>query len=309
MTLTLAEPMATVAVRSVSILSRRSNGDRLERVPDSVTIGEELVALVRELFTLPRSLTGNGVRATLGVLARELPLEIIETPTGTPVFDWVVPREWNLRGAWIDGPDGIRVVDAADSPLHVLGYSTPVDAVIPLEELRAHVHTHRDDPDLVPFRTSYWEEQWGFCMSSRQLEGLPDGDYHVVVDATLEAGSLTSGEIVIPGRRDDEFLLSTHVCHPALANDNLSGVVVLWAVGRALLLQPLQYTYRLLWSPGHCGPLRWLDRNRAQLDRVRNGLVVSCVGDPARSATSAADVATRPSTGRRHTSWSVTPGS
>ncbi len=251
-----------------------------ETVPDAATVGAELMELMRELFPLPRSLTGDGVRETLAVLARELPLEVVETPTGTPVFDWVVPREWNLRGAWIDGPDGTRVVDAADSPLHVLGYSTPVDAVISLEELRAHVHTHRDDPDLVPFRTSYWEEQWGFCMSGRQLDGLLDGDYHVVVDATLEAGSLSSGEVVIPGASDDEFLLSTHVCHPALANDNLSGIVVLWALGRALLQQQLRHTYRLLWSPGTLGPLCWLDRNRDRLDRVRNGLVVSCVGDP-----------------------------
>ena len=207
-----------------------------ETVPDAATLGAELMELMHELFPLPRSLTGDGVRETLAALARELPLEIVETPTGTPVFDWVVPREWNLHGAWIDGPDG-RVVDAADSPLHVLGYSTPVDAVVSLEELRAHVHTHRDDPDLVPYRTSYWEEQWGFCMSGRQLDGLPDGDYHVVVDATLDEGSLTSGELTIPGSSDDEFLLSTYVCHPALANDNLSGIVVLWALGRALLQQ------------------------------------------------------------------------
>ena len=225
-----------------------------ETVPDTATVGAELMELMRELFPLPRSLTGDGVRETLAVLARELPLDIVETPTGTRVFDWVVPREWNLRGGWIEGPDGTRVVDAADSPLHVLGYSTPVDAVISLEELRAHVHTHRDDPDLVPYRTSYWEEQWGFCLSSLQLEGLPEGDYHVVVDATLEAGSLSSGEIVIPGRSDDEFLLSTYVCHPALANDNLSGVVVLWALGRALLQQRLRAHLPPALEPRDAGP-------------------------------------------------------
>jgi aminopeptidase-like protein len=251
-----------------------------ETVPDAATLGAELMELMRELFPLPRSLTGHGVRETLAVLAREVPLEVIETPTGTPVFDWVVPREWNLHRAWIDGPDGSRVIDAADSSLHVLGYSAPVDAVMPLDELRAHVHTHRDDPDLIPYRTSYWEEQWGLCMSSRQLDALPDGDYHVVVDAALEEGSLTSGELAIPGTGDDEFLLSTYICHPALANDNLSGVVVLWALARTLLRQRLRNTYRLLWSPGTLGPLCWLDRNRDHLDRVRNGLVVSCVGDP-----------------------------
>ena len=137
-----------------------------DTVPPAETLGEELLELMRELFPIPRSLTGDGVRETLRVLAREVPLELVETPTGTPVFDWAAPREWKLRGAWIEGPGGERIVDAADSPLHVLGYSTPVDAVMSLEELRAHVFTH-EDPDLVPYRTSYWTEQWGFCMSRR----------------------------------------------------------------------------------------------------------------------------------------------
>jgi aminopeptidase-like protein len=249
-------------------------------VPDLEELGEELINLMRELFPIPRSLTGDGVRKTLAVLAREIPLELVETPSGTPVFDWTVPREWNLRGAWIEAPDGTRVVDAASSPLHVLGYSTPLDAVVGLDELRQHVFTHADDPELIPYRTSYWKEQWGFCMSRRQLESLPDGNYHVVIDATLEDGSLTSGEVTLPGETDFEFLLTTHVCHPALANDNLSGVVLLWAIARALASQQLRYTYRLLWSPGTLGPLCWLDRNRETLDRVQHGLVVSCVGDP-----------------------------
>jgi aminopeptidase-like protein len=249
-------------------------------VPDSSTVGEELVELMRELYPFPRSLTGSGVRDTLAVLGRGVPLEIVETCSGTPIFDWTVPREWNLRGAWVDGPNGDRVLDAANSPLHVLGYSTPVDAVMPLDELRSHVFTHGEDPDLVPYRTSYWEEQWGLCMSRRQLESLASGDYHVVIDTTLEDGSLTSGEVTIEGASETEFLLSTYVCHPALANDNLSGIVVLWALARALAGQRLEHTYRLLWSPGTLGPLCWLDRNRESLDRVRHGLVVSCVGDP-----------------------------
>jgi len=249
-------------------------------LPDAGDVGQELMELTRELFPLPRSLTGDGVRATLEVLARDVPLDVVETPTGTPIFDWVVPHEWTLRRAWIDGPDGSRVVDTAESTLHVLGYSTPVDTVVSREELLRHVHTHRDDPDLIPYRTSYWEQQWGFCMSRRRLDELPRGEYHVVVDATLGDGSLTSGEVTIPGRTGAEFLLSTYVCHPALANDNLSGVVVLWAVTRALLGQPLDFTYRVLWSPGTLGPLCWLARNRDVLDTVRNGLVISCVGDP-----------------------------
>jgi len=248
-------------------------------VPEPAAIGEELVELMRELFPIPRSLTGDGVRDTLAVLGRDLPLDVIETPTGTPAFDWTVPREWNLRGAWIDGPAG-RVLDAADSPLHVLGYSTPVDAVLSLDELRTHVFTHADDPELVPYRTSYWEEQWGFCMSRRQLESLAAGEYHVVIDASLADGALTSGEVTVAGARESEFLLSTYVCHPALANDNLSGIVVLWALARTLLQQQLTHTFRLLWSPGTLGPLCWLARNIDTLDRVEHGLVISCVGDP-----------------------------
>jgi len=249
-------------------------------VPDPQQVGEELLGLMHELFPIARSLTGDGVRDTLGVLAREVPLETVETPSGTKVFDWVVPREWNLRSAWIDGPDGSRVVDVADSPLHVLGYSVPVEAVVGLDELRSHVFTHANSPDLVPYRTSYWEERWGFCMSRRHADSLADGNYHVVIDASLEDGSLTSGEVNIVGASEEEFLISTYVCHPALANDNLSGVVLLWAIARALAKQPLKYTYRLLWSPGTLGPLCWLARNLERLDRVQHGLVVSCVGDP-----------------------------
>jgi aminopeptidase-like protein len=243
------------------------------------TVGQELHGLVAELFPIQRSLTGDGVRETLALLAREVPLEVIETPTGTPIFDWTVPLEWNVRAAWIEGSDGERVLDLADSPLHVLGYSVPVDTVIPLAELREHVFTHADDPDLVPYRTSYWEEQWGFCMSRRRLDALPDGDYRVRIDSTLEDGSLTSAELTIAGETEDEFLLSTYICHPALANDNLSGVVLLWALARTLREQPLRHTFRLLWGPGTLGPLCWLARNVERLDRVAHGLVVSCVGD------------------------------
>ena len=250
-----------------------------DTVPDDQAVGEELIELMRELFPLPRSLTGDGVRNTLAVLAQELPLEIVETLSGTQVFDWVVPREWTIRGGWIDGPDGERVVDFADSSLHVLGYSVAVDATIGLDELREHVFTHRDDPELIPYRTSYWEERWGFCMSRRQLDSLAPGEYRVVIDSTLEDGSLTSGELRIPGANEAEFLLSTYLCHPSLANDNLSGVVLLWALAKTLARQKLTYTYRLLWSPGTLGPLCWLARNLNTLDRVRHGLAISCVGD------------------------------
>jgi aminopeptidase-like protein len=248
-------------------------------VPDPDAVGAELIELMRELWPLPRSLTGDGVRATLAVLARDVPLQIIETPSGTKVFDWVVPREWTIRGGWIDGPDD-RVVDFADSNLHVLGYSAPVDDTVGLDELRRHVFTHPVDPDLVPYRTSYWEERWGFCMSARTLESLPEGEYHVVVDSELADGALTSGELRLPGSSADEFLLSTYVCHPSVANDNLSGIAVLWALAKVLARQELRCTYRLLWSPGTLGPLCFLARNFDRLDPIAHGLAISCVGDP-----------------------------
>src|SRR5262245_12681587 len=247
---------------------------------DGDAMGEELVELMRELYPLPRSLTGDGVRRTLAVLGRDVPLDVVEVPSGERVFDWVVPREWTIRGGWIEAPDGRRVVDFADSTLHVLGYSTPVDATLEVDELRQHVFTHPADPDLVPYRTSYWEERWGFCMSRSALDALEEGRYRAVIDATLADGSLTYGEARLPGATDEEFLLSTYVCHPALANDNLSGVVLLWALAKTLATQELRATYRLLWGPGTLGPLCWLARNRDALDRVQHGLAISCVGDP-----------------------------
>ena len=251
-----------------------------DTTPDGDAVGAELLELMRELYPLPRSLTGAGVRETLAVLGRDLPLEIVEVPSGEAVFDWEVPREWTIRGGWIDGPDGTRVVDFADSTLHILGYSTPVNTTLTLEALREHVFTHPTDPDLVPYRTSYWDERWGFCMSRSRMDSLEQGEYHVVIDSTLADGSLTYGEVRIPGTSEAEFLLSTYVCHPALANDNLSGVVLLWALARALSQQELRYTYRVLWGPGTLGPLCWLARNRTTLERVHHGLAISCVGDP-----------------------------
>ena len=251
-----------------------------DTVPAPGAAGRELHELMTELFPIPRSLTGEGVRSTLAVLARELPIEVVETPTGTEVFDWKVPREWTIRDAWLEDAAGQRILQLADSTLHVVGYSVPVDMTLSLEELEEHVFTHPSDDALVPYRTSYYEERWGFCMSRHQLESLAPGTYRAVIDSTLADGSLTSGEVRIAGAEQNEVLLSTYVCHPALANDNLSGVALLWAIGRVLLEQDLRYTYRLLWSPGTLGPLSWLARNLDALDRIQNGLVVCCVGDP-----------------------------
>jgi aminopeptidase-like protein len=246
-----------------------------------VSPGEEIHALMTELFPLRRSLTGDGVRETLRRIGRDLPLELVETPSGTEVFDWTLPPEWNAREAWIAGPDGRRVVDLAEHNLHLVGYSVAVHERLPLEELRPRLFTHPEHRDRIPFRTSYYTRTWGFCLEQQRLDALPDGEYEVLVDATHDDdGFVTYGEVVLPGETEDEVLLSTYCCHPSLANDNLSGVALLAVLGRALAARPRRHTYRLLWSPGTIGPLAWLWRNEARLDRIAHGLVVSCVGDP-----------------------------
>jgi len=251
-----------------------------EAVPAAAAAGREIHELLVELYPICRSISGDGVRATFDMLARLVSLEITEVPSGSAAFDWTVPREWNIRDAWIAGPDGERVVDFRDSNLHVVGYSTPVRRRLSLEELRNHLHTHPERPDWIPFRTSYYNENWGFCLSQRQLDALPEGDYEVCIDSTLSDGSITYAEAVIPGRHEDEVLISTYSCHPSLANDNCSGIALVAVLGRYLSRMRLRYTYRLLFSPGSIGPLSWLAANEGTLHRIKHGLVASCVGDP-----------------------------
>jgi aminopeptidase-like protein len=244
-------------------------------------LGREAHELMRELFPLCRSLTGDGVRGTLELIGQRLPLQVTEVPSGTDVYDWTVPPEWNVREAWIADPSGRRVVDLAESSLHLMSYSVPVRARVPLAELREHLYTLPEHPERIPYRTSYWSRSWAFCLRHRDLEALPEGEYEVVVDATLDGGgSMTYAECVLRGRRPEEILLSTWVCHPSLANDNLSGVALLATLGRALAGRELEHTYRLLWSPGSIGPLTWLSRNEDRLGAIRAGLVVACAGDP-----------------------------
>jgi aminopeptidase-like protein len=252
------------------------------RVPSAGDAGREIHELMRELWPLPRSLTGDGLRETLRRVGELVPLELVETPSGTQVFDWTLPREWNVREAFVAGPDGRRVVDFADSSLHLLGYSVPVRARMPLAELRGHLFTDPARPSVVPYRTSYYSEAWGFCLPQQALDALPEGEYEVVIDSTLEDGSVTYGEALLPGESEEEVLLSTYACHPALANDNLSGVALVAVLGKYLRRLETRLSYRLLLGPGTVGPLTWLWRNEDRLGRVRAGLVVSAVGDPGR---------------------------
>ena len=234
---------------------------------------------MERLFPLCRSLTGAGVRATFDVLEEEIPITRTEIPSGTQIFDWIAPDEWNVRDAYVARADGTRVIDYQRSNLHVVSYSEPVRTTLPLEALRDRLHTLPDQPDVIPYRTSYYARTWGFCLSHNQLLELAPGDYEVVVDSTLGPGHLSYAELVIEGSGDREVLLSTYVCHPSLANDNLSGIAVAALLGKQLLERELRHTYRIVFAPGTIGPLAWLHDNRERLNRIDHGLALSCIGD------------------------------
>ncbi len=242
-------------------------------------LGRDMYDLIVRLFPICRSITGNGVRETLSIVNEFIPLEVHEVPTGTRVFDWEVPKEWNIREAYIKDPKGRRIVDFDNNNLHVVNYSMPVHKKVDLRELKTHLHTLPEHPDWIPYRTSYYNETWGFCIPHTLLEQLEDGMYEVFIDASLSKGSLTYGEYVLPGESGEEVLLSTHVCHPSLANDNLSGIAMLTFLARRLADLPRKYTYRFLFIPGTIGSITWLAQNEASIRHVKQGLVVACVGD------------------------------
>jgi aminopeptidase-like protein len=242
-------------------------------------IGAAIYALAAELYPICRSITGAGVRQTLEILSAHIDLSVHEVPTGTPVFDWTVPREWTLRDAYIANAAGERVVDVRAHSLHVLNYSVPVRRTLPLAELKPHIFTLPEQPDLIPYRTSYYAERWGFCMAHSQLEALPDGLYEAVIDAELSDGHLSYGEYLHRGASEDEFLLSAHICHPSLANDNCSGLALLTLLARQLAGRNTRLSYRFLFAPGTIGAITWLAQNEAVTPRIRHGLTVSCVGD------------------------------
>ncbi|HEY0789638.1 MAG TPA: DUF4910 domain-containing protein [Chthoniobacterales bacterium] len=247
---------------------------------DAAREGSELYGTVSALYPICRSITGDGFRQSLDLLQQTVPIATHEVPTGTPVFDWTVPKEWNIRDAYVKNAAGQRVIDFRQNNLHVLNYSVPVHRKMPLAELRPHLFTLPDAPDWIPYRTSYYQEAWGFCLRRRELEQMEEGEYEVCVDSSLEPGHLTYGEYCVPGQDEGEVLVSCHSCHPSLCNDNCSGMAV--AARLACLLQdvPLRFSYRFLWIPGTIGSITWLARNEGSLDRIRHGFVLSCVGDP-----------------------------
>ncbi len=242
-------------------------------------IGKELHDFAAELYPICRSITGDGIRRTLGLIHNKIPMQMSEVPTGTPVFDWTVPKEWNIRDAYIKDAAGKRVVDFLECNLHVLNYSTPVHATISIIELKPHLFTLPENPDWIPYRTSYYQQNWGFCLPHNQLLALQDGNYEVCIDSTLEDGHLTYGECYLPGRSTDEVLISCHACHPSLANDNLSGLTVAALLAQFLSGRDLHYSYRFLFIPGTIGAITWLAQNSESAGRIRHGLVLTCIGD------------------------------
>lgn len=244
-------------------------------------IAAELYAHVEALFPICRSITGDGLRATLQYIARQIPLDIHEVPSGTQVLDWEVPREWNVRAASISTLAGRKVVDFRRHNLHLLQYSIPVDRVVGRDELERHLYSLPDQPDLIPYRTAYYADTWGFCLAHRDRLALTEPAYRVTIDSTLAPGSLSYGECVLPGELSEEVLFSAHCCHPSLANDNLSAIAVAVELARMLSTKPRRFSYRFLFMPGTIGAITWLHLHRDAAVRVRHGLVLSCLGDAA----------------------------
>lgn len=243
-------------------------------------LGDSLMSLIDRLYPICRSITGNGVRETLAIIGEHVPLTISEVPSGTNVLDWTVPPEWNINDAYVADGSGVRVIDFRASSLHVVSYSAPVRRRMTLAELRPHLHSLPDQPTLTPYRTSYYHETWGFCLPHERLEALPEDEYEVVIDSTLVPGSLTYAEAVVPGRLSDEVLISTHVCHPSLCDDNLSGIAIAAHLAGGLASgPPPRLSYRFVFAPGTIGALAWLDRNRDRTAHIVAGYTLTCLGD------------------------------
>jgi aminopeptidase-like protein len=241
--------------------------------------GTEMYRLISDLYPICRSITGDGARKSLHILSQYISLEVYEVPTGTQVFDWSIPKEWNIRDAYIKNAEGKKVVDFHTSNLHVLNYSIPIHRTMPLSELKAHLFSMPSHPDWVPYRTSYYKETWGFCLSHRAFLALEDGEYEVCIDSSLEDGSLSYGEYYLPGEISDEVLFSCHICHPSLCNDNLSGMALTTFLAHHLSSQSHRYSYRFLFIPGTIGSITWLSANLDRVAQIKHGLVVSGVGD------------------------------
>jgi aminopeptidase-like protein len=251
-----------------------------------LSLAKEVHKIIEDLYPINRSLTGDGVRETLDYISNIIPIDICEVPTGTKCFDWTVPNEWNLKLAELRGPDGEIIVSSKITNLSVVGYSHPINKKMSLDELLPHLHSDPDRPDVIPYRTSYYKDSWGFCIPHTQKQKLLPGEYSAVIDAKLEPGSLTYADTIIKGKREEEVLFSTYMCHPSMVNDNLSGVAFQTVLLRELLGKKLNFSYRGVFVPETLGAIVYLNDNGYELKKKTvAGLVVTCVADSAEQAT------------------------
>ena len=251
----------------------------LRNMLESSSLGDEIHSLIRELYPICRSITGEGFRETLSRIRKEIHLDVHEVPSGAQVFDWTVPKEWNIRDAYVKNSRGERIIDFKRHNLHVVNYSVPVHRKMSLAELRTHLHTLPDQPDWIPYRTSYYKESWGFCLSHNQLQTMREDEYEVCIDSALENGYLTYGQCYLPGENSAEVLISCHACHPSLCNDNLSSVAMATFLAKYLGQVQLRYSYRFLFIPGTIGAITWLSQNEDHVNSIQHGLVLTCLGD------------------------------
>ncbi len=269
----------------IILTSSHENSQKVLKLNDIQTdfvplaAGQAMYRLISALYPICRSITGNGLRQTLRHLQAHFPLELHEVPTGTQVFDWSVPKEWNIRDAYVKNSSGERVIDFQKSNLHVVNYSVPLHQKMTLENLKEHLFSLPAHPDWIPYRTSYYKESWGFCVTEKQLAALQDEEYEVCIDSALESGHLTYGEGFLPGETRDEILISCHVCHPSLCNDNLSGIALAVSIAQILSRVPRRYSYRFLFVPGTIGAITWLALNEDRISHIKHGLVITGVGD------------------------------
>jgi aminopeptidase-like protein len=261
--------------------------------------GQDIYKLCKKLWPITRSITGDGVRETLRIIQQEISnLTIHEVPTGTQCFDWKIPKEWNIKDAYIIDPDGKKIIDFQDSNLHVVGYSSPINQTVPLAELQEHLHSRPEQPNAIPYVTSYYEERWGFCLTENQRKTLKEGNYQVFINSELSDGSLTYGELIIPGKSEKEIFLSTYVCHPSMANNELSGPTVTTYLAKWIQSQPREYTYRIIFIPETIGSITYLSKNQQKLkENVSAGFNITCVGDdnaysflPSRNGSTLSDI-------------------
>lgn len=262
------------------MLKNSDNSSKFNDMGQFSNAGQFMYQLIVDLYPICRSITGDGFRSSLRLLQKVIPLKMHEIPSGTQVFDWIVPKEWNIRDGYIKNSQGEKIVDFQKNNLHILSYSIPIDRQLSLEELKEHLYSIPDHEDWIPYRTSYYKKNWGFCVSHQLFKNLRNDNYHVFIDSSLEDGHLTFGEYYLKGDLEDEVLISCHCCHPSLCNDNLSGMALSSYLANYLTGKKMTYSYRFLFIPGTIGSIAWLKINESRVSRIKHGLVVACVGDP-----------------------------